>query len=155
MESFEEEHNFAPAVVRWEPTSSVVSAASGCMSPVSKCAFQPGQVIVHMGKLGVVQACDKCFVGLKPPRCKASTSQPFYTVIMDMGKVESPEDTRYIAQEEMVLWGDANVQEGPPRIRHSDIAAHFPLGFVPRLREFVPARVESTTFRISAEPAVL
>ena len=146
----EHEGFVAPAAVRWEPTA-MPPAISGCAPPVSECRFRPGQVIAHFGKLGVVQACDKCFVGLRAPSCKlARAHQPFYVVIMDKGRVRSPEDTRYIAQEEMKLYDLEH--HGPPRIRHSDLGVYFPTGFVPRLRKYPPALLETSEFRISAEP---
>ena len=142
----EHEGYFAPSVVPYQPRADRRDE-TGCKKPISECKFKPGQVIRHFGKLGVVQACDKCFVGAAQKLC-ANAHKPFYSVIMDMGRVESPEDTRYIAEEEVVLYGRAE----PPRIAHSAIAAHFPGGFVPRLREFLPATILRTEFRVSAEP---
>ena len=119
-----------------------------------KCRYMPGQVIRHFKKLGVIRECDVTFTGQKRDfSCFArGAEQPFYTVTMDKGRVESTDDTRYIPEEEIeVVRRAANGRMLPPTpVAHSDIARFFPDGFDRAVGEYRPWRLHTDQKGVTA-----
>eukprot|EP00937_MAST-01D_sp_MAST-1D-sp2_P002287 g2287.t1 len=109
------------------------------------CRYRPGQVVRHFSKHGVIQSCDFHFRGVdRDLSCFARGGmQPFYTVITDRGRRESPEDTRYVPEEEIeVMSAEALRHSGSSGgvVRHSELAVHFH-GFDEAKGEFRPWKV--------------
>lgn len=128
------------------PTAPYVPAKQGGGAE-RKCRYKPGQVIRHFKKLGVIRECDFTFTGqLRDFSCFArGAEQPFYTVTMDKGKVESTDDTRYIAEEEIEVVRRAadGALLQPEPVAHSDIARFFPGGFDQGAGEYRPWRLHA------------